>query len=478
MNWTHRCLPAAALGAVLAISAAPASAAPGDPVNQANFDLREVALQSGKTIMAGTADNSDLALIRLNANGDPDASFDVEGFVRADFGANEQAADLALTPGGRILVVGTQSPGATPVAVLAGFNSDGSPDTSFSGDGKATLPLAANDLVSSVDVSSTGRIAVGVIAGNGNFKVIVFTAAGAPDGGFGAGGIATSDVGDTDQTTAVAFQSTGKVVVAGGTLKNTDDFAVVRFGVNGAIDNAADADPGIRFGACLCGTEEIDASSGGPDRVLGMAIDSTDRIVLTGTTGLNVGFGLPNSGTVRLSANGVWETTFATDGKAEFPEGFFQHFAEDVAVAGTGAIVVAGIGYEAQGLGHVQKLSDSGAETFASTNTGAALPTYDTLSSMRVAAASDGGFTLSGGATEYPSGIPGAFAHRFTSGNAFDPAFSGDGVTFPRFAELAAPVTEPPATQPQNGAPGAAKKCKKRKKGKKRRCKRRKKKGR
>ena len=158
---------------------------------------------------------------------------------------------------------------------------------------------------------------------------------------------------------------------------------------------------------------------------------------------------------MRLSAERAWETAFATDGKAEFPEGLFQHFAEDVAIAGTGAIVVAGIGYEAHGLGYVQKLSDSGAETFASTEHRRRPSDYDTLSSMRVAAASDGGFTLSGGATEYPSGIPGAFAHRFTAANALDPAFSGDGITFPRFAELAPPVTQPagdPAVQPQRRA--------------------------
>jgi hypothetical protein len=315
-----------------------------------------------------------------------------------------------------------------------------------------------------------------VIAGNGNFKVIVFTAAGAPDGGFGAGGVASSDVGDTDQTTAVAFQSTGKVVAAGGTLKNTDDFAIVRFGANGAIDNLADADPGVGFGVCNCGTAEIDASGGGADRVLGMAIDGGDRIVLSGLTGIN-GSSFPISGTVRLSAGGVWDTAFATDGKAEFPEGLFNHIAEDVAVAGTGAIVVAGIGHEAQGLGYVQKLSDSGVQSFSSTNTGDAEP-YDTLTSMRVATASDGGFTLSGTATEYPSGMPGAFVQRFSSANALDPALAGDGTTFPRFAELAPPVTEPPATQP-GVAPGVARKCKKQKKpkkGKKRKCKRKRKK--
>lgn len=208
MNWIPRCVSGVVLTVALALGAAPASAGPGDPVNQFNFELKEVSLQSGKTVLAGTADNSDLALIRLNADGTPDPSLDVDGFARADFGANEQAADTAHASGGRILIAGTQNPGATPAAVLASFNSDGSPDTSFSGDGKTTLTLAASDVVTSVDVSAGGRIAVGVSAGNGNFKVIVFTAAGAPDGAFGAGGVASSDVGDTDQTTAVAFQST------------------------------------------------------------------------------------------------------------------------------------------------------------------------------------------------------------------------------------------------------------------------------
>jgi len=457
-----------ALGA-LALTAPGASAAPGDPVNQQNFDAREVLLQSGKTLLAGTAD-SDLGLIRLNAGGEPDPSFDFEGFVRADFGSSEQAADAALAPGGGIVIAGTQNPGATPLAVLAAFNTDGSADTSFSGDGKATFALAAGDVVTSIDISSGGRIALGVSAGNGDFKVIAFTASGAPDAGFGSGGVTGLNFGGIDQTNAVAFQSSGKVVAAGGSTKLDGDFVIARFGLNGAIDNAADADPSITFNGA--GAQEIDASGGGVDRVLGMAIDGSDRIVLTGPTGTNAFTSYLISGTVRLAANGAWDTAFATDGKAEFPEGLFSHVAQDVAVAGTGDIIVAGIGYESTGLGYVQRLSDAGAETFSSTHTGAVVPpdTYDTLTSMRVAAASDGGFTLGGGATAYPSGATGAFAQRFTSGNALDPTFSGDGTTFPRFTEVAPPVELPPGQlAPQTtagGGPAAApiRKCRKAKK--------------
>jgi uncharacterized delta-60 repeat protein len=451
---------AAAIG-VLTLAAGPATASPGDPVNQFNFEATEVALQSGKTIIAGTAD-TDLGLIRLNADGSPDASFDVEGFNRADFGSSETAADMALGPGGKIVIAGTQDPGATPVAVLASFNPDGSPDTSFSGDGKATLALAAGDVVTSVDVRA-GRIAVGVKAGSGDFKVIAFTATGAADAGFGSGGVASINFGGTDQTTAVAFQSTGKLIAAGGTSKSTGDFAIARFGLNGTIDNAADVDPAITFNGA--GAQEIDASGGGPDQALGMAIDASDRIVLSGVTG-NGAFG-PKSGTVRLGADGAWETTFAGDGKAEFPEGLFSHFAYDVAVAGTGDIIVAGIGYEAAGLGYVQRLSSSGSQTFSSMDSGA--DAYDTVSSMHVAAASDGGFTLGGNASEYPAVTPGAFGQRFTPANALDPTLAGDGTTFPRFLEQAPPAippaTQPSAPQPAAGAPGAtATKCKKKRK--------------
>ncbi len=460
---------AALLGA-LALTAAPASAAPGDPVNQGNFDLREVALQSGKTILAGTADHSDLGLIRLNADGSPDPSFDVEGFVRADFGSNESAADLALAPGGRIVVAGTQDPGASPFVVLASFNSDGSPDTSFSGDGKATLALAANDVVTSVDINSGGRIAVGVNAGNGDFKVITFTGAGAPDAGFGTGGVATLNFGGTDQVTAVAFQSTGKLIAAGGTTKNTGDFAIARFGLNGAIDNLADADPAIGF-ANGSGAQEIDASGGGADTVLAMAIDPADRIVLSGPTGTNV-VGRLVSGTVRLAATGVSDATFAGDGKAEFPETQISHFAQDVAVAGTGDILVSGVGNEAQGFGYLQRLSDAGTETFSNTDTGANGTVYETVVEVHVAAAADGAFTLGGHAYEQvpPNSIPGAFAQRFTAANALDPTLAGDGTIFPRFIELAPPPppsagTQPPASQPSGSTPTTrAKRCKKAKK--------------
>jgi len=444
--------------ATLALSAPPAIAAPGDPVNQGNFTLAEVTLQSGKTLLAGTAD-SDLGLIRLNADGSPDPSFDVEGFVRADFGAVESAADIATTPSGRILIAGTQSPGATPVAVIAAFNSNGNPDTSLDGDGKATFPLAANDLVTSVDVGPTGRIALGVAAGNGNFKVIALTSAGAPDPGFGTGGVTSLDFGAADQTNAVAFQSSGKVIAAGGTTKLGGEFAIARFGLNGAIDNLADADPGIGF-ANGSGAQEIDASAGA-DAALAMAIDSTDRIVLSGPTGTNVS-GFPISGTVRLVATGVSDGTFAGDGKAEFPEGFFSHYAQDVAVTGTGDILVSGVGNEAIGFGYLQRLSDAGAQTFASTDTGAGGAGYETVVAVHVAGAADGGYTLGGHAYENipPNSIPGGFAQRFTAADALDPTLAGDGTTFPRFAEQAPPVVQPPAPLETTTT---KKKCKKRK---------------
>jgi uncharacterized delta-60 repeat protein len=433
----------ALLGA-LALASGAAQAAPGDPVNSFNWQTAEVALQGGKTILAGTADNADLGLIRLSSDGSPDASFDVEGFVRADFGSSESAADMALTPAGKIVVAGTQDPGATPVAVLARFNSDGSPDTSFGGDGKATMALAAGDSVTSVDVSGTGRVGVGVTAGNGDFKVLALTAAGDPDAGFGSGGVATLSFGGTDQVTAVAFQSSGKLVAAGGTTKNGGEFAIARFGLNGVIDNAGgpgDVDPAISFNGA--GAQEIDATAG-TDRVLGMAIDSTDRIVLCGPTGSNGGF--PVSGTVRLSADGAWDAAFAGDGKAEFPDGLLSQPAEDVAIAGTGDIVVSGTGYEASGFGYVQRLSTAGVESFASEDTGGSGAAYDTVAGVHVAAAADGGFTLGGQASEFvsPDDLPGGFAQRFTAANATDPTFAGDGTTFPRFTELAPPPPPPP----------------------------------
>lgn len=148
---------------LLALAAATdASAAPGDLdptfgggdglVSTAFGDdsqARAVAVQpSGKIVAAGGRKDFDVA--RYNADGSPDTDFSGDGKLTTDFGYEEEGANaVAIQPNGKIVVAGE----AGPLFALARYNADGTPDTSFSGDGKVTTDFpetefdAANALV-------------------------------------------------------------------------------------------------------------------------------------------------------------------------------------------------------------------------------------------------------------------------------------------------------------------------------------------
>ena len=106
---------------------------------------RAVALQSdGKIVTAGYGNfpgggtNQNFALARYNSNGSLDTSFDGDGKVTTDFfGFADRAEAVAIQPDGKIVVAGqayTNLMGEPSRFALARYNSDGSLDTSFDGD--------------------------------------------------------------------------------------------------------------------------------------------------------------------------------------------------------------------------------------------------------------------------------------------------------------------------------------------------------
>ncbi len=118
----------------------------------------------GKIVAAGGGGNggsSDFALARYNANGSLDTTFDGDGIVVTDFaGDYDNAFAAALQPDGKIVAAGWAYNGTTEYGV-ARYNTDGSLDTSFDGDGKTTTAiLSSDDLANAVAIQSDGRIVV------------------------------------------------------------------------------------------------------------------------------------------------------------------------------------------------------------------------------------------------------------------------------------------------------------------------------
>ncbi|MEC9022020.1 MAG: hypothetical protein VX597_00260, partial [Pseudomonadota bacterium] len=124
----------------------------------------------GKIILAGMTRSGDFAtgydfcLVRYNGDGSLDSSFGTGGKVVSDLGSTQDVAlVVALQPDGKILLGGESEVNDTdPGFTLARYNSDGSLDTSFSGDGftRTDISPAGEERIYDISVQSDGKIVV------------------------------------------------------------------------------------------------------------------------------------------------------------------------------------------------------------------------------------------------------------------------------------------------------------------------------
>ncbi len=130
-----------------------------------------------------------------------------------------------------------------------------------------------------------------------------YSQAGSLDPGFNGNGRAITSVGTGhDQALAVAIQPDGKIVVAGSAvIGNARDFAVVRYNVNGTLDNTFSGD----------GKLTIDFS-GGEDIAQAVSVLANGTIIVAGSAsvGTSIDFGI-----AVITTSGVLDKTFSSDGK-------------------------------------------------------------------------------------------------------------------------------------------------------------------
>ena len=300
-----------------------------------------VAIQSdGKIVVAGYSLNSggnwDFALTRYNANGSLDISFDGDGKVTTDFGSIDTAYSVAIQSDGKIVVAGYS--GNTPANsdfALTRYNSNGSLDTTFDGDGKVTTAIGiSSDYAFSVAIQSDGKIVVAGYSlnsgGNWDFALTRYNANGSLDISFDGDGKVTTDFGGAlDRAVSVAIQSDGKIVAAGYSDNGSNrDFALTRYNSNGSLDTTFDGDG------------KVTTDFGSIDTALSVAIQSDGKIVVAGYSGntpFNWDFAL-----TRYNSNGSLDTTFDGDGKVTTAIGISSDYAFSVAIQSDGKIVAAG----------------------------------------------------------------------------------------------------------------------------------------
>lgn len=150
------------------------------------FDFPMTLQADGKILLPGR-DNDRFELYRYNANGTLDTTFGNNGHVNYSVGSGaDWAYTVTVQPDGKLLLAGTSDIGDFHRDFsIVRLNTDGSLDTTFSGNGKATFPVGAeDDSVNSVAVQSDGKIVLGGDT-DGNFGVVRLNADGSLDRSFG-----------------------------------------------------------------------------------------------------------------------------------------------------------------------------------------------------------------------------------------------------------------------------------------------------
>ncbi|MEU1163813.1 calcium-binding protein [Streptomyces sp. NPDC005921] len=190
---------------------------------QEGGDVRALALQpDGRIVVAGQVGQTrfDFVLVRYNAGGTLDTGFGNGGIQRTDFGSYDTAEALAVQPDGKIVAVGGGGAGVA----LARYNTNGTLDPSFDGNGLVVTPGGS---AQDVKLQSDGRIVVAG-SGTGGFNVWRYNTDGSLDSGFGTGGRVATGFGGSDAAHGVAIQSDGRIVAAGQGGPGSD-FALARY---------------------------------------------------------------------------------------------------------------------------------------------------------------------------------------------------------------------------------------------------------
>jgi uncharacterized delta-60 repeat protein len=380
-----------------------------DDAGARRLENRAMLIQpDGKIVTAGVVNPwswGDFAIFRCLPDGSPDSSFNGDGWVEVAIGpADDELTGLARQADGKLVVAGYALVAPDTNIIVMRLNTDGTADNNFGTGGIVSTRVGGMTvLVEDVAIQSDGKIVVAGNADTGTPIIVVarFDPAGALDGTFGSSGFTTVTVGSGAFARAMALQSDGRIVIAGGCYIGADtDIAVVRLNVDGALDlsfagngrvittvsgNADEAtDVVVRGGIVVAGVSGYDwdlvLARYNMDGSLDMSFDG-DGLVVTPITNYRVGPSLaiqPNSRIIvagrrglsfpeyfdfavsRYERTGAVDSTYGNAGIVDLDLGAVGDYAAAVAVDAEGKAVVAGT---SDGLFSIARLHGDGTIT-------------------------------------------------------------------------------------------------------------------
>ncbi|MGH2674811.1 MAG: PxKF domain-containing protein [Actinomycetota bacterium] len=239
-----------------------------------------VAIQAdGKIVVAGYSIGQsgpggyNFALARYNTDGSLDTTFDGDGKLTTDFdGFDDGALAVAVQADGKIVAAGSSI--ASAVFALARYNPNGSLDATFDGDGKVTTDVGSTGFESAeaIVLQTDGKV---VAAGktNNDFALARYNTDGSLDSTFAGDGTVLTGFfpGSDDAAFSLVLQADNKLVAAG---SSDSDFALARYTTDGALDASFDGD----------GKVVTDIAAGSQDVAYSLALQSDGKLVAAGAS--------------------------------------------------------------------------------------------------------------------------------------------------------------------------------------------------
>ena len=189
---------------------------------------------SGKIVVAGTNSgevNHDFTVWRFNTDGSLDQSFNASGSRTLGIGGEDYVGAVMVQPDEKILVAGHTTNGSNRWVTLVRFNANGSLDTSFDGDGKSRIPFNATSIgIRDAILQPNGKI---VLVGERDWNglVLQYHPYGTLDASFSSDGIYELDMLSTEVAQAVDLLPNGLLAI--GAYKG-GDFALFFLQENGS----------------------------------------------------------------------------------------------------------------------------------------------------------------------------------------------------------------------------------------------------
>jgi uncharacterized delta-60 repeat protein len=448
-----------------------------------------VSLQTdGKVVLGGflretVGGISDFALVRLNTDGSPDNTFDGDGKLTTKFSTTStNILGLGIQSDGRIVAAGNSIQGSVRDIAMARYNTDGSLDTTFDGDGKLTTDIG-DDLVGSMRIQPDGKIVVCGQSAAPPLTLVAFMSAryntdGSLDNSYNGNGKVLTQLPDrVGRANAAFIRPDGKIILAGhANTFNVSDFAVLRYEANGILDTGFNGD----------GIAVVEPGNSA-DLIYSMAVQPDGKIVAAGYSfealfqtiiiarflpggALDTGFGNQGSvthfvqdldtyandvivqpdgkilvsvasyfpgryTTLRYNANGTPDNSFGTAGVATISVGLQSDNPAAMALQPDGKIVVAGYSNDSPNVGFLtmMRMNPNGTldNSFGSGGSSRFFFTQHQNSITSMALQNDGKIVIAG--SDSQSGSEGFFVCRFTSKGGFDDSFGDAGAAYATF---------------------------------------------